>query len=62
MVKTAVFVTCHQLFGAQKHIKFFILILICFQLMMPGVNFIIYDGSSARTTPGVSLYWSLTLQ
>ena len=30
--------------------------------MMPGVNFIIYDGSSARTTPGVSLYWSLTLQ
>ena len=30
--------------------------------MMPGVNFVIYGCSSARTTPGVSLCWSLTLE
>ena len=30
--------------------------------MMPGVNFVIYGWSSARTTPGASLYWSLTLE
>ena len=30
--------------------------------MMPGVNCVIYGCSSARTTPGVSLYWSLTLE
>ena len=30
--------------------------------MMPGVNCLIYDYSSARTTPGVSLYRSLTLE
>ena len=33
--------------------------------MMPGVNYVnyvIYDCSSARTTPGVSLYRSLTLE
>ena len=30
--------------------------------MMPGVNYLIYGCSSARTTPGVSLYWSLTLK
>ena len=32
--------------------------------MMPGVNYVIYGFSSrknARTTPGVSLYWSFTL-
>ena len=28
--------------------------------MMPGVKFVIYGYSSARTTPGVSLYWILT--
>ena len=28
--------------------------------MIPGVNFVIYGCSSARTTLGVSLYWSLT--
>ena len=44
------------------HLNFIILILICFQLMMPGVNYVIYGCSSARTTPGVSLYWSLTLE
>ena len=30
--------------------------------MMPGVNYVIYDCSSVRTTPGVSLYWNLTLE
>ena len=30
--------------------------------MMPGVNYVIYGGSSARTTSGVSLYWSLSLE
>ena len=30
--------------------------------MMSGVNYVIYGCSSARTTPGVSLYWSFTLE
>ena len=30
--------------------------------MMPSVNFVIYGCSSASTTPGVSLYKSLTFQ
>ena len=30
--------------------------------MMPGVNYVIYCCSSARLTPGVSLYQSLTLE
>ena len=30
--------------------------------MMPGVNYVIYNCSSARTTLGVSLYWSFTLE
>ena len=30
--------------------------------MLPGVNYVIYGCSSARTTPGVSLYCSLTLE
>ena len=30
--------------------------------MMPGVNYVIYGCSSAITTPGVSLYQSLTLE
>ena len=29
--------------------------------MMPGVNYVVYCCSSARTPPGVSLYRSLTL-
>ena len=29
---------------------------------MPGVNYVIYGCFSARTTPGVSLYQSLTLE
>ena len=30
--------------------------------MMPGVNYVIHGCSSARTTPWVSLYWSLTME
>ena len=30
--------------------------------MMPGVNNVIYGCSSARTTPGVSLYRGLTFE
>ena len=30
--------------------------------MMSGVNYVIYNCSSAKTTPGVSLYQSLTLE
>ena len=30
--------------------------------MTLGKNYVIYGCSSARATPGVSLYWSLTLE
>ena len=30
--------------------------------MMPGVNYVIYGCSSAKLTPGVSLYRSLKLE
>ena len=30
--------------------------------MMPGVIYVIYGFSSERTAPGVSLYWSFTLE
>ena len=30
--------------------------------MIPGVNYVIYGCFSARATPGVSLYQSLTLE
>ena len=30
--------------------------------MMPGVNYVIHGCFSARTTPGVSLYQSLTFE
>ena len=30
--------------------------------MMPGVNYVIYYCSTARTTPGLSLYGSLTME
>ena len=30
--------------------------------MMPGVDYVIYGWSSARTTPGVSLYRRLTFE
>ena len=65
MVKTTVaFFICDELIEALLiHLNFIILILICFSLMMPGVNYKIYGWSSARTIPGVSLYHpSLTLE
>ena len=63
MVKTTVLFTCDQLLGALIHFNFIILILICFWLMMSGVNYVIYGCSSARTTPEVSLFRSfLTLE
>ena len=61
-VKTTVFFICDQLFGALKHLNFIILILICFWLMMLGVDYIICGWTSARTTPGKPLCWSLTLE
>ena len=30
--------------------------------MNPGVNYVTYGCSPERTSPGVSLYWSLTLE
>ena len=60
MVKTIVLFIWDQLLAALIHLNFITLILICFKLMMSGVNYVLCDCSSARTT-GVSLYWSLTL-
>ena len=48
MVKTTILFICDQLLGALIHLNFIILILICFLLMMPGVNYLIYGCSSAR--------------
>ena len=30
--------------------------------MMPSVNYVIYGCSSPGTTPGVPIYWSITLE
>ena len=30
--------------------------------MIAGVNYVIYDFSLVKTTPGISLYWSSTLE
>ena len=57
MVKTTVFFTCGQLFGAQIH-QFYYSDLNLFLFIMPGVNYLMYGCS----TPGVSLYRSLTLK
>ena len=62
LVKTTVSFICDQLFGALIHLNFIILILICFWLIIPGENYVIYGCSSARTTPAVSLYRRLTLE
>ena len=59
--KSKLFFLCDQLLGALIHLNFLILIIICFKLMVPVVNYVIHDCSSGRTTPGVSLYRSLTL-
>ena len=61
MIKATVFFTCDQLLHVI-HPNFIILKSICFLFTMPGVNFLIYGCSSARTTLGVSLYRSLTLE
>ena len=61
MVKIVFFIF-DQLLGALIHLNFIILILICFLLMIFGVNYVIYGCSSARLNPGVSLYQSLTLE
>ena len=44
---------CDQLLGALIYLHFIILVLICFKLIAPAVNYVIYGGSSSRTTPGV---------
>ena len=62
MVKTTIFFIFDQLLGALIHVNFIILVLICFQLMMPGVNYVINGCSSVRKTPEVSLHWSLTFE
>ena len=43
------------------HLIFITLILICFRLLKPGVNYVIYGCSSAGAA-GVSLYRSFTLE
>ena len=61
MVKTTVLFIWDQLLAALIHLNFIALILICFKLMMVGVNFVIYGCSYARTL-GVSLCRSFTLE
>ena len=51
MVKTTVLFICDQYLGALIQLGFIILILMYFWLMMPGVNYVVYGCSSARTTP-----------
>ena len=61
MVKTTVLFIWDRLLTALIHLNFIILILIRFKLIIAGINYVIYDCSSARTT-GVSLYWGFTLE
>ena len=42
-----------QLLGAMIYVHFIVLILICFQLIIPAGNYAIYGCSSSRTTSGV---------
>ena len=42
-----------QHLGALIYLHFVILILICFLLIMPAVNYVTHGYSSLRTTPGV---------
>ena len=60
MVKTTVSFIWDQLLAALILLNFMTLILFCFKLMMLGINYIICDCSSERTT-GISLYWNFTL-
>ena len=41
---------CDQLLGSLIYLHFIVLILICFQLIMPGVNYAINGRSSSSTT------------
>ena len=43
-------------------LNMWLLVLIYFWFMMPGVNYVKYGCSSARTTPEVSLYQNLSLR
>ena len=61
IVKTTVLFIWNQVLTGLIHLNFITLILICFKLMMPGLNYVIHGCSSARTT-GVSLQWSFTLE
>ena len=61
MVKTTVLFIWDQLLAALIDLNFITLILICFKLMMRGVNYAIYGCFSVRST-GVSLHWSFTLE
>ena len=47
---------CDKLLEVQIFLHFIVLILICFQLIMPGVNYAINGCSSSRATPG-ALGW-----
>ena len=38
---------------AGRYLHFIILILICFLLIMPAVNYVIDGRSSSKTTPGI---------
>ena len=60
-VKTTVLFIWSQVLTGLIHLNFITLILICFKLMMPGLNYVTYGCSWARTT-GVSLQWSFTLE
>ena len=44
---------CDELLRALIYLHFIILILICFSLIMPVVNYMTYGCSCSRTTPGV---------
>ena len=49
-----------QPLGALIYVYFIVLILIYFELIIPGGNCALYGYSSFRTSPGVSLYRSNT--
>ena len=48
--------------ASRSFFNFIILILICFYFIIPGLDYLIHCFSSARTTPGISLHWNLTLE
>ena len=43
---------CDQILGAMIYLHFILLILICFYLIIPDINYAIYGCSSSRTAPG----------